>query len=104
MRLVDARNHRQGNGDQRPRLTASRRCVQDGDREQTAPTSLLCGMSAAERGRNEKRGAVQRENAPYLIKLLFCTPRRGVPLPLAMPGTCPCLWQALRAARRTLHT
>jgi len=32
MRLVDARNHRQGDGDQRPRLTASRRCVQDGDR------------------------------------------------------------------------
>src|SRR6516164_3969829 len=76
MRLVDARNHRQGHGDQRPRLTASRRCVQDGDREHTAPTSLLCGMSAVEGGTDQ-----QGEGAPYLVKLLFCTAVFGYPSP-----------------------
>src|SRR5262250_2109005 len=55
----------------RGRLKAlSRRCVQDGP--ETAPTSLLSGMSAAERGADQ-----HGKGAAYLIKPLFCTPRRG---------------------------
>jgi len=45
---------------------------------------LLCGMSAAESGTDQ-----QGDGPPYLIKLLFCRPRRGVPLLFTMPGTCP---------------
>jgi hypothetical protein len=70
MRLVDARNHRQGDGDQGSRLTVlSRRCVAE-----AAPTSLLSAMSAAERGADQ-----HGKGAAYLIKPLFCTP----------PARCP---------------
>src|SRR5262249_54601882 len=74
---------------QGPRLTAvSRPCAQDEapERRQRPP---MRGMSASERGRNEKRGADRRgEDAPYLIQLLFS--RHG-----AVPGPS---WQCRKLA------
>src|SRR6516162_9293574 len=65
MRLVDARNHRQGDGDQRPRLTAVLGAASR-TRSGTAPTSLLGERSAAE-GSTDQQG----ESAPHWIKLRF---------------------------------
>jgi len=95
MRVLDARDHRQGDGDQGSRLTAlSRRCVPE-----TAPTSLLSGMSAAERGADQ-----HGKGAAYLIKPLFCTPRRGARVVVSNAGRMPLSCAAaLRRARRTLH-
>jgi hypothetical protein len=95
MRLVDARNHRQGDGDQGSRLTVlSRRCVAE-----AAPTSLLSAMSAAERGADQ-----HGKGAAYLIKPLFCTPRRGARVVVSNAGRMPLSCAAaLRRARRTLH-
>ena len=80
MRVLDARDHRQGDGDQGSRLTAlSRRCVPE-----TAPTSLLSGMSAAERGADQ-----HGKGAAYLIKPLVCTPRRGARVVVSNAGRVP---------------
>jgi len=97
MRVLDARNHRQGDGDQGPRLTAlPRRCVQDADPRRT---SLLSRMSAAERGADQ-----HGKGAAYLIKPLFCTPRRGARVVVSNAGRMPLSCAAaLRRARRTLH-
>src|SRR5258708_18839414 len=81
MRLVDARNHRQGDGDQRPRLTAVLGAASR-TRSGTAPTSPLGGRSAAKGSTNQ-----QGESAPHWIKVRFGAPLRGVRLLLATPGT-----------------
>jgi hypothetical protein len=52
-----------------------------------------------------ERGADQHgKGAAYLIKPLFCTPRRGARVVVSNAGGMPCLAPAaLRRARRTLH-
>ena len=78
MRVLDARNHRQGDGDQGSRLTALSRRPRDGA---NVPPN---GMSVAERGADQ-----HGEGAAHLIKLLFCTPQRGARAVASNAGRVP---------------